>query len=126
MSDKGPTPGEWNGHSAKEWSLALQSLTPGGSEFACDPKECVDYVRRVFSDQSATRLELARTRRFIAEMLSPILRTIERQAEVLSRRNGDTRPAETILHELSKLKLSTFESRLSSLASEEAAAEGRE
>jgi hypothetical protein len=36
---------EWNGHTAKEWSLALQSLTPQGSEFASDPAACVEYVR---------------------------------------------------------------------------------
>ena len=35
----------WNGHSAREWSLALQSLTPGGSEFASDPEACVEFIR---------------------------------------------------------------------------------
>ncbi len=30
----------------KEWSLALQSLTPGGSEFANDPEYCREYIHR--------------------------------------------------------------------------------
>lgn len=27
------------------WRRALNDCTPGGSEFACDPKECVKWVR---------------------------------------------------------------------------------
>ena len=35
----------WEKFSAKEWALALQSLTPSGSEFLT-PAECVAFVRR--------------------------------------------------------------------------------
>lgn len=35
----------WEKFSAKEWALALQSLTPSGSEFLT-PAECVAWVRR--------------------------------------------------------------------------------
>lgn len=52
----------WNGHSAKEWSLALQSLTPQGSEFASDPQECVKFVRKQYDDELRLRKELASLR----------------------------------------------------------------
>jgi hypothetical protein len=35
----------WEKFSAKEWALALQSLTPCGSEFLT-PQECAEYVRK--------------------------------------------------------------------------------
>lgn len=60
MSDEKSSTGEWNGHSAKEWSLALQSLTPQGSEFACDPKACVDIIRREREDTIRLRKTMAR------------------------------------------------------------------
>ena len=41
MSDNRPS---WEKFTAKEWALALQDLTPGGSEFLT-PRECADYVR---------------------------------------------------------------------------------
>jgi hypothetical protein len=47
----------WERFSAKEWSLALQSLTPGGSEFT-EPSECVAYVRKRFDRQSPITLIL--------------------------------------------------------------------
>lgn len=28
-----------------QWARSLQSLTPGGSEFAGDPKACEEYLR---------------------------------------------------------------------------------
>ena len=31
----------------KEYDLAMQSLTPGGSEFVYDPDRCVEFVRQV-------------------------------------------------------------------------------
>jgi hypothetical protein len=35
----------WEKFSAKEWALALQGLTPGGSEFLT-PDACVAWIRR--------------------------------------------------------------------------------
>lgn len=35
----------WEKYPAKEWALALQGLTPSGSEFVT-PAECVAYVQR--------------------------------------------------------------------------------
>lgn len=42
MNDDRPS---WDKFTAKEWALALQSLTPGGSEFLT-PQECVAHVRQ--------------------------------------------------------------------------------
>ena len=41
----------WEKFTAKEWSLALQGLTPGGSEFVT-PQECVEYIRKKFAHPS--------------------------------------------------------------------------
>lgn len=67
----------------------------------------------VASEEARKRAEekLARMQ-VMFDKITPILQTIERQAEVLNRRAGDTRPAETILYELGKLKLSKVESFL--------------
>jgi hypothetical protein len=32
-------------NSHRDWALALQSLTPGGSEYVDDPKRCVETIR---------------------------------------------------------------------------------
>lgn len=37
-----------------EWSLALQSLTPGGSEYVDDPARCVAFVRDTRTSQHET------------------------------------------------------------------------
>jgi hypothetical protein len=42
----------------RAWSLALQSLTPGGSEYADDPDACVKFVRETREAQHATILKL--------------------------------------------------------------------
>jgi hypothetical protein len=39
---------EAKGH---EWALALQSLTPGGSEYVDDPARCVGFVRETRESQ---------------------------------------------------------------------------
>lgn len=36
------------------WSLALQSLTPGGSEYVDDPERCVSYIRETRDCQHQT------------------------------------------------------------------------
>jgi hypothetical protein len=36
----------YNGHTAREWSLALQGLMSESSEYTTDPQACADYVRR--------------------------------------------------------------------------------
>lgn len=43
---------------AEKWSLALQSLTPGGSEYVDDPERCVAFVRETRERQHATILNL--------------------------------------------------------------------
>jgi hypothetical protein len=50
----------YNGHTAREWSLALQGLTPGGSEYATDPQACADYVRRGRDDVMEIRKQHAK------------------------------------------------------------------
>lgn len=54
---------QWNGHSAKEWSLALQGLTPQGSEYASDPQACVDYVRKDRASAHESRIKAVEVRR---------------------------------------------------------------
>lgn len=57
---------EWNGHTAKEWSLALQSLTPQGSEFATSPQACVEYVRREMAAGHEARIQKVKAERGVA------------------------------------------------------------
>jgi hypothetical protein len=38
---------EWLVAKVREYDLALQSLTPGGSEFVSDPDRCVEFVKQV-------------------------------------------------------------------------------
>lgn len=40
--------------------MALQSLTPGGSEYVGDPDRCVSYIREQINKGREVRLELAR------------------------------------------------------------------
>ena len=42
------------------WSLALQSLTPGGSEYVDDPPRCVAYVREARESQHRVLLGLVK------------------------------------------------------------------
>jgi hypothetical protein len=43
-----------------QWSLALQSLTPGGSEFADDPARCAAFVKEKIERQHQQIIELAK------------------------------------------------------------------
>lgn len=50
-----------------QYRLALESLTPGGSEFVSDAQRCVEYVRRIKSDYVAAMKENVRLRKAIRE-----------------------------------------------------------
>src|SRR5688572_12715491 len=54
----------------RSWSLALQSLTPGGSEFVDDPARCVAFVRDTRESQHAAIVKLKRSRDEEVERLS--------------------------------------------------------
>ena len=41
--------------------MALQSLTPGGSEYVGDPERCVEFAKSFKADAHAYRLQQART-----------------------------------------------------------------
>lgn len=47
----------------KVLDMALQSLTPGGSEYVGDPLRCVEHVQDQISKGRAARLEAARRAR---------------------------------------------------------------
>ena len=57
----------WNGKSAKEWSLALQGLTPQGSEFANSPAACVEYVESEMKAAFEARKRVVMLERELAE-----------------------------------------------------------
>lgn len=68
MCDNRPS---WEKFTAKEWALALQDLTPGGSEFLT-PAECTAWIRRR-TEYPRMIIELrednARLRNSLAEVL---------------------------------------------------------
>ena len=55
--------------------LALQSLTPKGSEYVNDPDRCVAYVRERFQSGHDAKMEAVRLRARVAE-LEAALRSI--------------------------------------------------
>ena len=76
MDDRYP----WEKFSAKEWSLALQSCTPGGSEFVT-PAECVAHIKertrypRIILEQRDTILALEnRVKELEAQLGAALLR----------------------------------------------------
>jgi hypothetical protein len=69
------------------YDRALQSLTPGGSEYVRDPDRCVEYVRRGADMQARWRSQLVKERdalRTLVEELAAALR-----AEVEYTDDGD-------------------------------------
>lgn len=48
----------------RRYRLALESLTPGGSEFFENPQRCVEHIRERFESGDEAKKELARLRRF--------------------------------------------------------------
>ena len=48
--------------------LALESLTPGGSEYVADPERCVWYVRELIRTGGEAKKDRARIRREYAEV----------------------------------------------------------
>ena len=44
----------------KRLDMALQSLTPGGSEYVGDPDRCVAHAKKLIKQGQEDRLELAR------------------------------------------------------------------
>lgn len=59
---------DWNQAAAlllercQKLDMALQSLTPGGSEYVADPDRCVAYARKLITLGQEARLELALVR----------------------------------------------------------------
>ena len=53
----------------KELDLALQSLTPGGSEFVNDPERCVAYCREIRNSQLRQIIKLSHRVKELEEQL---------------------------------------------------------
>jgi rubredoxin len=58
---------------AQEWALALQSLTPGGSEYVDDPERCVAFVRETRKSQHAAILAATKRAKEAAQPIPMIL-----------------------------------------------------
>lgn len=55
----------------RTWSLALQSLTPGGSEYADDPERCLAFVRGAREWQHGKILTLVKDLKHLREQAGP-------------------------------------------------------
>jgi hypothetical protein len=69
----------------REWALALQSLTPGGSEYVDDPTRCVAFVREARELQHRVIGKLKRERDEARSSLAAKDAEIERLTKLASR-----------------------------------------
>ncbi len=71
---------------ADKFDLALQSLTPCGSEFAHDPERCVEYVKEVRNHQQELIKKFVRRAKEAEEQVEKLIlskQDIEGQLEIL-------------------------------------------
>ena len=64
---------------------ALESLTPGGSEFAGDPEACAEYVRRRVAGKEAIIKRMVRERQALAQELAAYRALLAGAPELLER-----------------------------------------
>jgi hypothetical protein len=64
-----------------EWALALQSLTPGGSEYVDDPERCVAFVRETRDVQHGRIIDLVRKNRVAQSAMETARSFIQRWAD---------------------------------------------
>ena len=64
---------------------ALESLTPGGSEFSGDPEACAEYVRRRVAGKEAIIKRMVRERQALAQELAAYRALLAGAPELLER-----------------------------------------